>query len=361
MLKIRIDPHTTSGEISEFEGGELIATDDYYIQRMEDGRDELHFTVQLSDPAYKKIWEEARIIETTENQTYVVKAIDAGSRTADISCQLDLDAWRAEVWIGYNTGGGAVANGIIRAVCPGGWTVNGGWSETKKRSIEMEGPTPLDIVLEVEDRFGYAVRFDTNARTATIIVPGKISQTTAYAVESVNLRKAEFKGKSTDLYTRLYPIGKDGLRIYSVNGEKNYVQNTSYTKQIISKVWIDERYTDPQSLMEDAQAKVDAASQPVRSWELDVVDLHSLNPLEWSGFKMDMFDIILLIDPYREQRHLVQIREQRIYPHHPERNKIYVSTVARSLQRTTGILLRQITDCNSSFFQILKAKIGGSK
>lgn len=359
MLKIRSDPYPLSGEVPEFEGGELIAVDDYYIQRMEDGRDELHFTVQLSDPAYKKIQEESRIIETTENQTYVIRAIDAGGRTADIKCQLDLDAWRVGIYIHYKSGT-AAAIGIAKAVCPGGWTVVGAESDTKARAIEMEGPTPLDIMLEMEDLFGYPVRFDNDHRIATIITPKKATQTTAYVVDSVNLRKTEYKGKSTDLYTRLYPIGKDGLRIYSVNGGKNYVQNTRYTKQIISKVWIDERYTDAQSLMEDAQAKVDAASQPVRSWELDVVDLHSLDPQRWSGLQMSMFDQILLVDPHREQRHLVQIREQRIYPHRPERNKIYVSTVARNLQQTTYRLLKQITDRNSAFYQILKAsKLGG--
>lgn len=359
MLKIRSDPYTLSGEVPEFESGELIAADDYYIQRVEDGRDELHFTIRLSDPAYKKIQEESRIIETTEDQTYVVKTIDAGGRTADIGCQLDLDAWQADIRIPYKITA-ATANGIVRAVCPGGWTVIGAEADKKVRAMEMAGPTPLDIVLEMEDLFGYPVRFDNDCRIATIILPQKATQTTAYVVDSVNLRKTEFKGKSTDLYTRLYPIGKDGLRIYSVNGGKNYVQNTSYTKQIISKAWIDERYTDAQSLMEDAQAKVDAASQPVRSWELDVADLHSLDPQRWSTLKMSIFDRILLIDPHREQRHLVQIREQRIYPHRPERNKIYVSTVARNLQRTTNRLLKQITDRNSAFYQILKAsKLGG--
>ena len=101
MLKIMDTDSAFDGEAPEFEGGNLIAVDDYYIQRMEDGRDELHFTVQVSDPSYQRIREETRIIETTENQTYVVKAIDAGSKTADIGCQLDLDAWRFSMYLGY--------------------------------------------------------------------------------------------------------------------------------------------------------------------------------------------------------------------------------------------------------------------
>lgn len=356
MLKIlNIEKKEWAGDIPDFEGGIVIAADDYYIQRMEDGRDELHFTIQTADPAYVEIQEETRIIETTENQTYAVKTIDAGSESADIGCQLDLDIWRATMYLDYKSGL-KTAHAIINAARPGlEWSVQGAETDTKKRSIEMDGPTALDIVLDVEDLFGYRVRFDNYRRIATIIIPGNAGQTNAYIVDSVNLLKANFKGKSTDLYTRLYPIGKDGLRIGSVNRNKDYVENRTYTNEIISKIWVDERYTDAQSLKEDAQAKVDEACKPARSWELDVTDLHKLDAQTWQDLKMSMFDKILLVDPRRKQRYIVQIRQQRIYPHYPERNKIYVSTVAGSAQRTIKAVARQLADANSIFFQRLKA------
>lgn len=360
MLKVQITENKVwTGDIPDFEGGIIIATDDYYIQRMEDGRDELHFTVQVTDPAYAAIQEETRIIETTENQTYIVKTIDAGNRVADIGCQLDLDIWRATMYLDYKSGSKTAYN-IINAVRPGlGWVVQGAETDTKKRSIEMDGPTALDIILDVEDLFGYRVRFDNHKRIATIIIPDNIGQSNSYVVDSVNLRKANFKGKSADLYTRLYPVGKDGLRIGPISGNKDYVENRTYTNEIISKVWVDERYTDAQSLKEDAQAMVDEASRPIRSWELDVADLHKLDAAAWQDLKMSIFDKILLVDPHRKQRHIVQIRQQRIYPHHPERNKIYVSTVARSAQRTIKAVARQLTDANSTFFQRLRAAVKG--
>lgn len=360
MLKIQVTTETTwDGDIPDFEGGIIIATDDYYIQRMEDGRDELHFTVQVTDPAYAMIQEETRIIETTENQTYIVKTIDAGSKVADIGCQLDLDIWRATMYLDYKSGS-KTAHAIINAVRPGlRWIVQGAETDTKKRSIEMDGPTALDIILDVEDLFGYRVRFDNHERVATIIIPENIRQSNAYVIDNVNLRKANFKGKSTDLYTRLYPVGKDGLRIGSVNGGKDYVENQTYTNETISKVWVDERYTDAQSLKEDAQARVDEACKPVRSWELDVADLHKLDARTWQDLEMSMFDKILLVDPHRKQRHIVQIRQQRIYPHHPERNKIYVSTIAGSAQQTIKAVARQLADANSTFFQRLRAAMNG--
>ena len=42
MLKVQITENKVwTGDIPDFEGGIIIATDDYYIQRMEDGPDQL--------------------------------------------------------------------------------------------------------------------------------------------------------------------------------------------------------------------------------------------------------------------------------------------------------------------------------
>ena len=92
MLKIlNIEKKEWAGDIPDVEGGIVIAADDYYIQRMEDGRDELHFTIQTADPAYVEIQEETRIIETTENQTYAVKTIELAANR-----QTSAASW---IWI----------------------------------------------------------------------------------------------------------------------------------------------------------------------------------------------------------------------------------------------------------------------
>lgn len=90
-----------------------------------------------------------------------------------------------------------------------------------------------------------------------------------------------------------------------------------------------------------------------------MADLRKLDARTWQDLEMSMFNKILLVDPHRKQRHIVQIRQQRIYPHHPERNKIWVSTVSGSAQRTIKAVAQQITDANSTFFQRLRAAMKG--
>lgn len=340
----------------QIENGMQIATDAYYIQHMENGLDELHFEVSISDPAYRVLQEESRILETTEHQIYTVKQINAGTHNANIGCRLDLSAWQTRLYIEYKSLNRTAA-AVLSAVAPADWTVKDATIQQKKREIEMDAPTPLEIAEQMQETFECAIRFDTHSKTATLLYPEEKPLSNAYAVDAVNLRSVPmFKGKSTDLYTRLYPIGKDGLRIASVNDGKDYVENLTYTNQIICAVWKDERYTDVESLRDDAQKRVDAASQPERSWTLDIVDLKRIDADRWPDMDLSLFSVLRLVDSYKGFSTNVQVREDKVYPYYPEKNEITVSTSAKSVQRTLRGLYRQIYNPNSEFYQRLRAR-----
>ena len=344
--------------------GAQIAVDDYYIRHMENGLDELHFEIQISDPAYRLLVEECRILETTEQQTYTVKTISGGKKTAKIGCRLDLCNWEQTICINYNRTGtplmilqGSVVDFLGNSTALRAWTMIDSGGKTERRTIQMQGPTPLELAMQMQESFGCAVRFSTKNKTATIIWPEDIPLSNSYAVDTVNLRSApEFKGKSSNLYTRLYPVGRDGLRIGSVNGGRDYVQNYSYTDRIICAFWQDSRYTDAAELRDDAQKRVDEASQPERSWKLPVVDLYRLNPGKWKDMSISMFTVLRLIDSNKGFTANVQVREDKVYPYYPEKNEITVSTVAHSVQRTLRGLYNDINNPNSAFWQKMIAR-----
>lgn len=348
----------------QIQNGVQIAVDDYYIQHKENGLDELHFEIQISDPAYRVLVEECRIIETTEHQTYTVKTISGGKTTAKIGCRLDLSDWEKTICINYKRPGtalmilqGAVVDFLGDSTSLRAWTMIDSGNKTERRTIQMQGPTPLELAVQMQESFVCAVRFDTSAKTATIIWPDDIPLSNSYAVDTVNIHSApEFKGKSSNLYTRLYPVGKDGLRIGSVNGGLDYVQNLSYTDQIICAYWQDSRYTDAAELRDDAQKRVDEASQPERSWKLSVVDLYRLNPQKWKDMSLSMFTVLRLIDSNKGFSANVQVREDKVYPYYPEKNEITVSTVTRSVQRTLRSVYNDINNPNSAFWQKIIAR-----
>lgn len=344
--------------------GAQIAVDDYYIRHMENGLDELHFEIRLSDPAYRLLVEECRILETTEQQTYTVKTISGGKKTAKIGCRLDLSDWEQTICINYNRTGtplmilqGAVVDFLGDATALRAWTMIDSGRKTERRTIQMQGPTPIELTRQMQESFGCAVRFNTSKKTATIIWPEDVPLSNSYAVDTVNLRSApEFKGKSSNLYTRLYPVGRDGLRIGSVNGGLDYVQNFSYTDRIICAFWQDSRYTDAAELRDDAQKRVDDAARPERSWKLPVVDLYRLNPGKWKDMILSMFTVLRLIDSNKGFTANVQVREDKVYPYYPEKNEITVSTVAHSVQRTLRGLYNDINNPNSAFWQKMIAR-----
>nr|DAT26646.1 MAG TPA: tail protein [Caudoviricetes sp.] len=341
--------------------GAQITTDDYCILHKANGLDELQFTVSIFDPAYRALWTECRLLETTERQRWTVKSISGSAKTAKIACMLDLAEWQTELRVGYNSQertAGVVLNGIL----PSGWTaIDKTGGSTKARRIRMEAPTPLEIAEQMQETFGCAIRFDNRAKNATLLYPEECARSNAYLIDTVNLRRPpEFKEKSSGRYTRLYPYGKetdgDALSIASVNDGKAYVDCVPAAERVICAVWKDARYTDPQALKDDAQKRVNEAALPERCWKLDVIDLCRLDPERWPDMKLELFTRLRMVDTAKGISTNVQIVEDKIYPYYPEKNQVTVSTAARSVQKTLLRVEREIADPNSAFYQRLTAK-----
>lgn len=343
----------------QIENGLQITADDYHIQHKENGIDELHFEISVYDPVYRTIQEENRIYESTEQQTYVVKSIRGGRSTAKIGCKLDLSDWQRSICLNYNRSGtpltfllGTTVDFVGDSELLTAWQMIDSRNLSEKRTIEMKGPTPLEVALQMQESFGCAIRFDTKNKIARIIWPKEMELSNSYVVDTVNLKSApEFKGKSSDLCTRIYPIGKDGLRI-----DGDYVENLTYTNEIICAVWKDSRYTDAEELKADAQKRVDELSQPIRSWKLSVLDLYRTNPVKWPDMGMNLFTKLRLVDNLKGFSAIVQVKEDKVYPYYPEKNEITVSTSTGSVQRTLRRLYKDVHDPNSAFNQRLNVK-----
>lgn len=340
------------------DGRRQIKTDDYSITEVSTGLDRLEFSVSINDPLYQYICEESQIYETTSRQTFLVKSIDGGQKRADIMAELDLDDWRQVIYPSYYNNTSSIGT-TLSAVIPDGWTLVDETASTQRRGVTMDGPTPLGIALQCETTYGCAIRFDNNLKTATILYPSQNEDSGIRFTGAANMRGApEFRGKSTAFVTRLYPIGKAGLTIAAVNNGVPYVENHNYSDKVICDVWVDERYEDAQSLMEDAQAMVDESANPRRTWIIDVADLYRIDPSMWPGMKLELFQVGTVVDDYRGMVFQTQIIERKSWPHYPEKNTITVSTsfrkVASSRDTLTGI-----TDPNSPYNQQLSAKIGG--
>ena len=140
-------------------------------------------------------------------------------------------------------------------------------------------------------------------------------------MEGLNLRKISLKSDTYDFYTRIYPIGKDGITPEWLTG-KDYIDNFQYSSKIKAYVWKDERYTNTTSLIEDATAKIEEMSRPYKAYTAEVVDLAKASEEYKDILSYGIGDTVTLVSKKtrtREKQRIVKITE---YPESPEKNTV---------------------------------------
>lgn len=335
-------------------GAVPLKVDDYYIRELASGLDELCFSISVWDEEYQQIQEESSIKEESEGSAgyYLVKAIDGGSSTASIKCQLDLDEWKSVLNVAYDSGSNTFP-AIVNAVKPTGWTVINSSGMVQARTIKLDAATPMDVLEQCRSTFkGATFRFDNVNKAVTLLNQNTGQNLGAFVTRDLNLKENNYKGKSTGFATRLYARGKDGLTFASINAGKDYVDDFTYSDRIICAFWEDDRYTVAQNLLDDARAKLAEMAVPQRSFDCLVVDLAATNPGKYAELEFPLFSYVGLIDQTRSGTKINhQVVERWRYPFYPEKNKVVLSTVAPRIQSQVSQVIQSITNRNSEWSQ----------
>lgn len=341
--------------------GYPIQNDDYYIRLLASGYDEVVFNVDIRDPVYQYINEEAVIRDRNQN-VYLVKQIDAGEKTAKVVAQINLDDWKQTLYMDYSNESATVA-GTVLGILPTGWNMVDYSGITKRRTVPTSDTTKdynvtaLEILEDCVKIYEVRFRFNTASKIISIINPASYQPVGAFATRDLNLKKLNYKGKSDSFVTRLYASGKDGMTFASINDGKAYVENHTYSNKVISAYWGDERYTDKQSLLDDATAKLAEMAQPSRSYDCEVLDLANTNP-EMYGFEdFSLFSVVTLVDDAKEVRTDYQVVERWEYPYYPVKNKIVLSSSTPNIQSAIAQVVNAISSSTSGFQQIIQSAI----
>lgn len=322
----------------------ILQVDDFYITEKSTGLDELIFNISIHDENYPYILEEA-IVEY--EQPYIVKAIDGGANTAKVKCQLDLDELKSEMKINYSNNSATLEETVLQAL-PEGWMFVNESGSVIQRTIEGDY-TPYEILVECANTYDVAFRFKPKQRTVYAYTLKNFQPLGAFASRELNLKEINYKGKSTEFYTRLYAYGKDGLSFADINDGKEYVDNFIYSNKIVCTVLRDDRYTTAEGLLEAAKKQVETGGIPVRSYECAVYDLAKTNPEMYSFQDFSLFSVVKLIDDIKQISINYQVVEYQRYPNYPEKNVVTLSTTTAKLQNTVKNLKEQIENPQSSF------------
>lgn len=295
-------------------------------QKLADGDKQLSFRYPRSGSAAGYLKNE-NYLQTKEDE-FVLKEISSGKEWREYTAVLNLEDLKGKSFLSFETVEKTAAECLGAALQGTGWTV--GWCDVKKRrTIRKENIcTALDIISQCVSTYKCEVMYHSRARTIDIC--GQIGgDRGVYFMEALNLRQMPSMASSTNgLYTQIRPIGKDGLKI-NIDG-KDYIENHSYSPKNIMLTWKDERYTNASYLAEDAALKLAEICRPVRTYEVDVIDLASQSEEYGNILAYGIGDVVTLVsrtEGIKEKMRIVVIEK---YPEEPQKNSCQLSTAKKT-------------------------------
>ncbi|WP_238886395.1 phage tail protein [Clostridium sp. YIM B02551] len=301
---------------------------DLNVERTLDGDEVLSFSYQQSDSKYDSIKEECYI--RTKKNEYVIKEVNIQDDWTIFSGKINIESLKGTPFPYFEAVEQLCTNAVNLALTGTGWTI-GSCDVTKKRTVRKANCSSYDILQEIRKVYRCDFKFDAINRKI-YIYQSMGNDKGVYFSDSLNLKKLSIQSSSYDYCTRLIPRGKDGLSIQDINGGKEYVENYQYSTKIITVYWEDNRYTDALSLKEDAEAKLDELSKPIRAYKADMFDLANLNDKYKDILDYDLGDTVTLLSKdkkVKEKQRIVKIVE---YLDEPERNSCDIANKSLSFE-----------------------------
>lgn len=311
------------GTLSGFKDREITTT-------LDSGDKELTFSYPAVGALVDLLKEEYYI--HTKTDEYVIKAVEKGERFNKYTATLNVEELEGTTFpYGFESDEQTIKACLEFAFKGTGWHV-GTCTVTKKRTIdEQESVTAWDVLQKCLST--YRCECIIHSLTKIIDIYDRIGNDKGcYFIEGLNLRKISLKSDTYDFYTRIYPIGKNGITPEWLTG-KDYIDNFQYSSKVKAYVWKDERYTNTTSLIEDATAKIEEMSRPYKAYTAEVIDLAKASEKYKDILAYGIGDTITLVSKQtrtREKQRIVKITE---YPETPEKNTVEISNAKKTFAK----------------------------
>lgn len=298
----------------------------YVEKELASGDKTLAFLYRKTSKFYSNIQEECYI--TTKEDEFIVKEKNIQNDYTEFKCILNLEDLEGKPWERYASEEQTIDKALALALAGTGWIV-GKCSLKKKRTVRATNVSSLDIIQQIRKTYRCDLVFNT--LTKTIDVYERLGEDKGtYFIDSLNLKNLAIQGNSYNFFTRIIPIGKDNLRISSINNGKDYLENYQYSNKVKTYYWIDERYTIIENLKEDAAAKLDEISKPYRAYVADIINLAKLNDKYKNILDFKLGDTVHLIskdNKFRDKQRIVKIIE------HPDEHELDSVEIANTTLR----------------------------
>ena len=348
-MQIYDDRKKRIGTLTGFKGRAITKT-------LDSGDKELSFEYPANG-AMVDLLKEEYYIRTKEDE-FVLKAVEAGEQYNKYTATLNVEHLEGQSFpYGFASQEQTIKACLTFTFEGTGWTV-GTCTVTKRRTIDIEEATTAWGVLQ-SCLSTYRCECEIDTLQKRINIYAQIGRDRGcYFVEGLNLRKLTATSDTYEFYTRIIPIGKEGITIEWLHG-KEYLENYQYSSKVKTYTWKDERYTNTTSLIEDAEAKLEELSKPYKVYAADVIDLAKANPEYKDILDFGIGDTVMMVSKHprmREKQRIVKIVE---YPETPEKNTVELSNTTKTfaeVQKTETELAKTeaISIANSTTKKVLQ-------
>ena len=348
-MQIYDDKKKRIGTLTGFKGRAITKT-------LDSGDKELSFEYPANG-AMVDLLKEEYYIRTKEDE-FVLKAVEAGEQYNKYTATLNVEELEGQSFpYGFASQEQTIKACLTFAFEGTGWTV-GTCTVAKRRTIDIEEATTAWGVLQ-SCLSTYRCECEIDTLQKRINIYAQIGRDRGcYFVEGLNLRKLTATSDTYEFYTRIIPIGKEGITIEWLHG-KEYLENYQYSSKVKTYTWKDERYTNTTSLIEDAEAKLEELSKPYKVYAADVIDLAKANPEYKDILDFGIGDTVMMVSKHprmREKQRIVKIVE---YPETPEKNTVELSNTTKTfaeVQKTETELAKTeaISIANSTTKKVLQ-------
>ena len=215
-----------------------------------------------------------------------------------------------------------------------GWNVEYNSQDKTALTIQVADVSALEMIREIQQQTNQEVWFDTKNKILKVYNKMGSSIVRSYYANDIHLHRLAKQSSTYDYATVLYPYGKDGLTISLINNNKPYLENYSYTKKRIEKVWRNEDIDVAERLMGAAQDYLESIAKPITSYKVSLSELSD---------KTMLGDTIVVADTIKKIKNQHRVVKIIRYPLAPEKDNIELSNRQSDFARTF-IKQKRITD-----------------
>lgn len=286
----------------------------YVTSTLETGLKELVFGLPLTDE-YLSLAAEENYVET-DDYSYVVKEINMSKNDyIYFYCDANIEDLQFNLISVFDAFDINVQQAMTKAIENTGWKLEYNSNTATTVEYKLAQTTPYELLKQIKEDYDLEIFYDTKEKVVKVYdyMGGDKG---SYFSNELKLKLLNRQGQSYDFATVLYPIGKDGITIGTINNGLNLLENYSYCNKYIPRYWIQDDIEHPEQLKMAAEAYLSYVSSPIVSYSVELSALPEGTALG---------DSIIIVDKIKKTKQKQRVVKIINYPFSPEKDKVEIS------------------------------------